>query len=433
MPTTPKSKLTAKGVAGGLSHLFNEVVHRTDFFRISKPLECELDNPIHSVFDECQWRDIDPLYYEKIKPALRLATLWITDDRMLEWVYHETAGTVMAEMRNGEEIRYMALPPDMSLQDPAFRAHARALWMQKLQAIANRRTLFFHHSAYAREVGGAWGVTFYHPLQMNQYMAHPWDSDTRKYAHMFAKFANGNWVPTNHPEPQIMLSHLFPIFAASVPLDTSGIHKELKLELLYFYFFFATTICHELMHAVGYMPHFRDWNGDWGTPREVFHSPEEMDAHWVHRMNDCRPETGASWQNHTFGAPIMAKVNLLPAHPRHCDLDDPSCFVLGKSFLIFQEKFLWRLQDVLLHNGIKVPSPSGGLMVPGKDIAKWFSKEHWAPEWTWADMIRAKSESYIFDVELQNGAWAEPYTWDLDTPIRVTFDVYNTWEIEGLE
>ncbi|KAF2875308.1 hypothetical protein BDV95DRAFT_592014 [Massariosphaeria phaeospora] len=61
-------------------------------------IECEpidLDNPIHPLFEEKNWVGISPDAYAKIVPAVQLASLWITEKKMLDWFFRLLTGDLI--------------------------------------------------------------------------------------------------------------------------------------------------------------------------------------------------------------------------------------------------------------------------------------------------------------------------------------------------
>ncbi|KAF2634933.1 hypothetical protein P280DRAFT_485040 [Massarina eburnea CBS 473.64] len=96
-----------------------------------------LDNKIHSIFDFKRFRDVDKDTYRKMELALQLATLWLTDDRMLDWFYHNTVGILKFAETNGLPWPFLAQNPKYAdLLNPRQREAARKLWMAKLKDLS---------------------------------------------------------------------------------------------------------------------------------------------------------------------------------------------------------------------------------------------------------------------------------------------------------
>ena len=91
--------------------------------------EADLDNPIHPLVDRRMWGNIKDEDFERITPALRLVSLFLTDDRVLDGFYHATVGL----LREEDGKCYYARNPMQD--DPAQRSVVRDKWFKKLEKL----------------------------------------------------------------------------------------------------------------------------------------------------------------------------------------------------------------------------------------------------------------------------------------------------------
>jgi hypothetical protein len=67
------------------------------FFNVNTP-DSTLDNEIHPIFAYEQFRDLSTNAYENMKPGLRLASLYLTDPRILQYFWYQMRSNVKAKI-----------------------------------------------------------------------------------------------------------------------------------------------------------------------------------------------------------------------------------------------------------------------------------------------------------------------------------------------
>lgn len=119
-------------------------LRKLDSFDTRTDDECNLDNPIHALFNVRNWRDIDKTSYKKFKPALQLASLWLTDDDMLDWFYQGTTGFLQWQKVDG--LKWPVLAYDKNItRNERNRETVRQLWLEKLKKLSKTVRFYVYH------------------------------------------------------------------------------------------------------------------------------------------------------------------------------------------------------------------------------------------------------------------------------------------------
>ena len=125
-----------------VSDFVQELLIKEGFHDVEN-LNCDLDNPIHPLFAQNKWEGVNETLYAKLKPALQLASLFITDDRVLDWFYRNTISDAV-EVDADQSLACLRPRPSYSLKTESGRAAARKLWLTKLDNLG--RVLKLHFS-----------------------------------------------------------------------------------------------------------------------------------------------------------------------------------------------------------------------------------------------------------------------------------------------
>ncbi|KAF2808712.1 uncharacterized protein BDZ99DRAFT_571608 [Mytilinidion resinicola] len=258
----------------------------------------ELDNSIHPVFDQENFECEDHVY-EAIKPALRLATLFITEEKMLCW------WTSLVQSK-------------LTLEQPAFilpdHPSSPEIYQQQIRVTLSRDARIDATSTLTgvrnRFNSLAKGTTF-------RFL-----TGSEKNSNAFSAHGRQWWK--SHGNPIIGLSDTFRSYAEDLHIRT----KEREIEILEYLdsvqraghehfsevmprtkysaqdlcvlFRLAQALVHEIAHAFYALP--------WGNshPEPLFHYDEP------------ESEMGLSWENSVFGALPTASESLA-AHCHCCE------------------------------------------------------------------------------------------------------------------
>ncbi|KAF2497892.1 hypothetical protein BU16DRAFT_537485 [Lophium mytilinum] len=304
----------------------------------------ELDNIIHPVFDQANF-DCDGHVYDAIKPALRLASLFITEEKILGW------WTSVVQSK-------------LTLEQPAiiFPEHSSSpeLYQQRLKATLSRDAKIDANSALAgvrnRFNSLAKGTTFRFlkgsEKDADVFSAHGkqwWKSHgnpTIGLADTFASYAEDLHIRNEEREIEI-LEYLDSVQRKG-DLDVSTVIPRTKYTAqdVCFLFRLAQTLTHELAHAFFALP--------WGNSL-----PEPLFKH-----DDPEAEIGLSWEQSVFGA-----------LPTASEYFEASCHCCESSVTI--EHWGARV-DAKDAADTMPPNSKRHLILPMSWVRDWFLKSTWA-------------------------------------------------------
>ncbi|KAF2278062.1 uncharacterized protein EI97DRAFT_282527 [Westerdykella ornata] len=196
-----------------------------------------LRNEIHPIFRLDRWMggygQPTEEIYPRMKPALRLASLFLTEECTLHWWTHTMLGEEMTAYHDdgsGRTFRYIEANPE------EFTPRGRSLARTKLYEMADVIMLMFTPERYKdTRDGKAWGMCSNHSIR-----EFPWAQHfcSRDFPHI-----PGKYMQDKSRVPEITFSHKFSDFYCNHYTSSS------KCQILRVHFMFAMTIMHELAHA----------------------------------------------------------------------------------------------------------------------------------------------------------------------------------------
>jgi hypothetical protein len=191
-----------------------------------------LTNAIHPLFSFSNFRHIPKLLYKKMKPALQLASLWLTDDRLLDWFYHNTTGALQFGTAKNEPESWPFLAPSERYKDMKTnlqqRAAVRKLWLAKLKDLSKVLTIYMYEGSDKLDL---FGCTYdvARDLKDDRHNAEKLESpqvyqdvETREW-----RSRGRGWPYTGceKTKPAIMLGNIFRVFLARMPVDIACIRQ----------------------------------------------------------------------------------------------------------------------------------------------------------------------------------------------------------------
>jgi hypothetical protein len=234
---------------------------------------CTLRNPIHPMFSIDRWMtgygQATHTFYDLMTPALKLASLMLTEPCILPWFTHlfyaKRCRTVSA---SGEE--YIYLHPREFEITTADRQRVR----DEIDDLTEVVIFMFTPSQYSNShLGQAWGVT--------SPEAEYWPWSRHFYPEDYPHLSDEALIAASHGYhiPEITLSDKFArYFKSGYAHSTQS--QDFRLQYM-----FATTLVHELAHA------FWMWIG-----RSNY---ENQEPRWY--KQEPYPELGYSWEAITLG------------------------------------------------------------------------------------------------------------------------------------
>ncbi|KAF2503114.1 hypothetical protein BU16DRAFT_533386 [Lophium mytilinum] len=178
----------------------------------------DLEDIIHPVFRRSNFRDVDFSLYQRMRPSLRLASLFLESEAMLEWYIRPAFGTSMRASQ----------PQKVFLSEPKRSRQRTAEMIREIRSIL---------------VGLSYCVEFQFVEELKCFALTC--KDTSKETSYLARF----WSPvftSAHPTT-IKLRDSSREFI-ECEYSSSSLCDRLRFD-----FMFATTILHELTHAFGIM------------------------------------------------------------------------------------------------------------------------------------------------------------------------------------
>ncbi|OCK85352.1 hypothetical protein K432DRAFT_377708 [Lepidopterella palustris CBS 459.81] len=230
----------------------------------------DLDNAIHPLFEYKRWvggkTQHTEILYDRISPALRLATLFITKDLFLGWWSHLHWGHRKTDKRTGKKY--------ITDTDIEHTEKGRRKVKERFLKMAKSVTLHFFPVGWHPD---HWGETHcdrqYIPYKLHY---HYWPP-----------------VDRSQPCPVIGISDQYQNFFLH-DYDTATLGARVRT-----LFCLAETLVHEVAHAF-YM-HTHPWHQD--QRDEPYHTLENT-------LDISMPELGASWQNWAVGCQVRPTYNL---------------------------------------------------------------------------------------------------------------------------
>ncbi|KAF1993757.1 hypothetical protein P154DRAFT_588235 [Amniculicola lignicola CBS 123094] len=293
-----------------------------------------LTNKIHPIFALDRWmkgyeqhtRD----FYHRMKPALQLASLMITEDCTLPWFHHLTFGHRTSDQDRPDRIYIAATKKEHTTK-------GRRETKGRLKELAHMISWEFTPRKYKNSVDDSWGATTNGDW--------PWSRHYRfsDYPPLPAKYYDSYY---DHRVPRVTFMTAFQDFFYD------GYRICTPSQRYRTWLMFASTVVHELAHA--YFKYLgRSQNRKFkGEPR--WHKHERQD------------ELGFSWENITFGR-IFNPLDIGPPTIRtHC-LCSMSTKTWKGGHLEYRENVLKALVGGVAEQQFhQIPLPSGNQWVPNK-------------------------------------------------------------------
>ncbi|PVI03759.1 hypothetical protein DM02DRAFT_652347 [Periconia macrospinosa] len=323
----------------------------------SENITSNLDNAIHPIFGFERFKNVDQTLYRKMEPALRLATIFLTEDALVDWFYHNTVGVFKVGKKDGEEETdtrastseeglpedglpeeglpeeglpeeykrpysskvntfsgkkglkpYLAPNPDLDYKDPTGRRAVRELWLKKLTDLSQLLKIYMLESG--KEVKGLDGRAygFVEDLEREMQDLKQLEEHVRLWRNEDGSLesAEAHWPYEGNEEtqPAILIGNCFrPLFEA-MPADIANASSSQQQEYINCCFHLARVVVHEVAHVVGLFPRIRFLNTRSALSCEVYSSYNEH--------LEGSPEFGYSWEETFLGhrAPTpMRKIN----------------------------------------------------------------------------------------------------------------------------
>ena len=307
-----------------------------------------LDNEIDPIFDFHQWTGVDAGLYVKMRPALQLASLFLTDDRALDWFYHDSIGKLEWETINDDQA-WSYVSQNHDLEDyPENRHLLREVWLAKLDSLRSIMRFFFFNGQrkLSIDIMGCM-VPFASDLEKNKD-----DGDILSGNRLYEESGEWKCIDSRWPytgdeitEPGIMISDMF----------KESLEQDDQVCYLNCCFSLGITLVHEMAHAAHSWPRFRYIDQVCKYYGEAFSSRTEM-IETVAWGTVEPPEAGFSWERSVFGGVKGPDpTTQLVRQVRELDGISLSPFRLLK----------------------RNSGPREITICSSKDIARWFQKESW--------------------------------------------------------
>ena len=208
----------------------------------------DLDNAIHTVFRQPSFEDLDPSTYCKLRPALRLASMFLESDAMLEWFVRPAFGKPLIDLVSGKT--FLSEPSRCPQRKQQYISEVRqALKYMKYCVRFNFVDSLDCFALTQKDVSKAFRNSHPHTFYTS---AHP---TVIQIHDKYRQFVDAEYATSN------------------------------ICDILRFDFMLATTIMHELTHAFGIM-----CRGDLKEP--------------YHRLTNPQAEWGWSWEDFALGGII---------------------------------------------------------------------------------------------------------------------------------
>ncbi|KAF2649871.1 hypothetical protein K491DRAFT_721300 [Lophiostoma macrostomum CBS 122681] len=359
---------------------------------------CTLRNEIHPIFREDRWmkgygQHTDEIY-KYMKGALRLASLFLTEDCMLPWFTHILYGANrISALRSAEnrKLIYLEVTKKERSRDAIQKTR------DSFVALAECVTLMFIPSTYSR-TESAYGIT------NERRKCWEWSKHFRDSDYPYISRKNKDLERDGFKNPEIAILGDFQDYYRF------GRRQRTQSECYRMEFMFAVTIVHEVAHA------------HWMFQRRQEYMGQE--PHW-NDYEPGRPELGFSWESVTLG-----RICNFLYHPRE----------YGP--LLSTRTYMWPTQDVRkqqeiyqeLYQGVPVeqigffqahtPVHPGWLpghdwrgseylctdpeaagmsylcivhAIPMKWIASWFSEDEWVARRNWWNQTGRDRPGTLFE------------------------------------
>ncbi|CAI6332147.1 unnamed protein product [Periconia digitata] len=341
-----------------------------------------LDNSIHAVFDFKRFQNADKILYQKMIPALQLATLFLTEDSVLDWFYHDTVGilkTYNSFPDDSSHYPYLAANPNFNLENPEQRKAARKLWLRKLEKLSHVLKFYFYEG---NDLLRLWGATYHFSKDMENDLHSAallssddiWRArDGSLRSRLIHWPYSASAVNNLKTQPAVLIGNAYRVFLEQkVSSDITSAPYLQQQEYMNCSLSLALTLVHEVAHAVSSFPYMRFIEPVFLYPCEVYSSFDEMCS-----QRPKPPEAGHSWERSVFGE-LHPGVSAPLADGRpesDCSFysgsdispfSTLSCNIVVKNSAIFGAELA------------KLNTSPAVYIFGQSDIIKFFRKQHWA-------------------------------------------------------
>jgi len=362
---------------------------------------CNLDNPVHQILDKSNWMGVSDVVYKFIKPALRLVSLFLTDDRVIDWFIHSMIGI---EKWTADGKKYLVR--NQIQDDPTERCLLRDQWLAKLKQLQDYT--IFRFSTLQGCVGAMETVQIPPSILTDKHskakdktlksferrvlggrVAKRHANQPMKKRKIQLDLLKRRWEhPTflrrsPHIIPLVRLSDEYMTYITKMS-DLNERHKQRSdkefLEFFNFQLMLAITIAHEIAH-VAHKTRLKSKAINGTHSQESFLSLYEASTPCL--QDQGRPEAGWSWERSIFGE-VPNSVGMRSCHSSSREAFDDGLF----GWIQFRRKG---------HIGI---------LFPADFVVQWFTKEHWAPDRTRGQVLKRLDGKFKYTKK----RW---YHWDL--------------------
>jgi hypothetical protein len=401
---------------GRMSTATYQELHRRNCIQVEGLRPMDLQNPIHEIFRRERFMCIADDEYNRLEPALKLVSRFITEPEYLKFFTHINTSTLVDDTRPGVQrtaknytIQVLEADPAVALDDPVAVADTQ----KALLALANDLTFVILDEDYSKADWARAAETFINPdhrrCRRNETMAGGCATGTCAFHdnHDIARcnVCNATYYkektfhelrriladrPTAHGFPGVKLKadlidvledldadeededyvapSDFGASAAQASNIQTGLHWDLlkhirdsredefwtESEELRFQLAVVGTLCHEIVHAFWWHSRRRCWNC------------EEHDPWWsvTERRHGDLPELGISWEQFAFGSRLPGAGKLLDDDDR----DTPNIF----------QRCQWGWVDNTLQGGVCMNRLlKHHFIVPVDYVHAWFQESTW--------------------------------------------------------
>ena len=362
-------------------------LRKQEFFKIP-PLSPDdmLSNEIHKLFYRERFVGITNEAYENMKPALRLASRFLTDTRVLDYFKDQMLSNVERTPNNSPIYRRKR----NSVTDPDV---IHGIWSQQLDDLARKMEWHFIKADQAPKdmpMGLTLGSSELRTALLSESSVEKTRQEvqeTNKYLDAarlhkdnIAQLLKVDASPTSslsrpHDStsipPAVLLHGFFADFFQNLPTMSDESDDDATCYQTGVSFLLAEVVLHELAHCFHQFPEIKM------ISQEVYANEEEATFLWT---NGRLPECGISWERSVFGKRVIRFVKF------HTTSQDDSRYLRHEDFLIPEFQDFVNLQSSgdwwcsYKEKNYKTTAEHHFFvksLIPWKHITKWFREDHW--------------------------------------------------------
>jgi hypothetical protein len=390
-----------------------EYLRKNGFFGIKSP-DITLDNSIHPIFAYERFRDLSRRGYENMKPGLRLASHFVSDDRVLQYFWYQMRSVVQPKRTTSND----RIPPVFYEPPHGCDDHppgTAAQWDNRLARLCGVMSWKLQApSRTPRDMPMAYSFPFEQNRTAYAVFAtqHRSDYEVFKTSNAVriaeeARISAGivSWCNDQmgtgwrfrpgfqqQTRPCVLLHGFFGTHFESAPRQAGSNTATHRAQHIGAQFLLAMVLVHELAHCLNVYPVLKYVDPDGSFYEAYANKAEAEEFHGIRA-----PECGVSWERSIFNKHVIRFVKLGAFGRDNWIYDDISDLAIPRVTDLYDHAhggFTSVAANGKIHKTTSEFRDYENTLVPWQWIANWFQKAHWSDRRTSEEIMAPPPEGW---------------------------------------